>query len=339
MAYDSTKRLVYFRLAVVVTLVATGLLTLAGCEEKEVPPVEDLSSLESYIYGSEECRDLYRTSNLFLEDEYSIPLDSAIYKTIVDSMHRSVELDIYMDTPKYDSLRHFWYRTSHEYDYPSLKGTYWDAEAIIDDRFFVRTLRMIDNDTTEKAVERVVTRYAYFIKIGDDSRPYLGWKLWGYNGGAPHLSARMEVRSQDGAVFRGDNFGYDEFRYIIHWENLSNGDTTCRVGSSDHRYMRVDQLGVIEDGSELYLDGSNIENESYYQTVSALTDSGYHLHMMNRPDSSHYVDTVKTPDNNPLLWNLLFFQEWQRYEIPGNLPPDTIGTNWHGWCVPYRVPQ
>ena len=219
MVYDSERRFGYGWITAIVVLVSFGLLALAGCEEREVPPIEDQLSLESYIYGSEDCRELLRTDDLFLEDEYTIPFDSAVYKMIVDSMHTRLELDIHMDTPKYDSLRRFWYRTSHEYDYPSLKGTYWDAEAIIDDRFFVRTLRIIDNDTTEKATERVITRYAYFIKIGDDSRPYLGWKLWGYNGGAPYSSA-MEVRSEDGAVFRGDNLGYSQFEYLVHFRKV-----------------------------------------------------------------------------------------------------------------------
>ena len=110
-------------------------------------------------------------------------------------------------------------------------------------------------------------------------------------------------------------------------------------GYSDHIYLRADELGVIEDGSRLSINSSNIPNMSYYQSVSAASDGGFQLQMMHRTDSSHYVDTVKTPDNNPRIWNLLFFQEWQRYDIPGNEPPDTISTNWYGWCVPYRVPQ
>ncbi|MBU8934873.1 MAG: hypothetical protein KOO62_12870 [candidate division Zixibacteria bacterium] len=331
------KRFGYYCLAVV--LVSIGLLMVAGCEEKEVPYVKDTEILERYIYETEEGRDLFRTDNLFLEDEYTIPFDSAVYKTIVDSTHRDIELEIFVDTAKYDSLRHFWYRTTHEYSYPVLNGTYWDAEAIIDDRFFVRTLRIFGSDTTETAEERVVTRYGFFVKIGSDNRPYLGWRLWGFNGGAPNSPGQMEVRSEDGAVFRGDNLGYDNFRYIIHWENYSTGDTTTQAGGSNHIYLRTDELGVIEDGSWLYLNSSYVRNQSYYQTVSAATDGGFRLQMMNRSDSSHYVDTVKTPDNNPRIWNLLFFQEWQRYNIPGNPPPDTIGTNWYGWCVPYRVPQ
>ncbi|RKX29572.1 MAG: hypothetical protein DRP47_01440 [Candidatus Zixiibacteriota bacterium] len=323
---------------VIVALFLVCFLTFIGCEEKEVSYVRDSDIIERYIYETEEGRDLFRTDNLFLEDEYTIPFDSAVYKMVVDSIQRSIELELFVDTAKYDSIGRFWYRATHEYSTPTLNGLYWDAEAIVDDRFFIRTLRVTDLDTAETAYERLVTRYGYFVKVGDDSKPYLGWKLWGYNGGAPASPAMMEVRSEDGVVFRGDNVGYEQFRYMIHWESITTGETRDYPGYSYYTYMRPDQLGVIEDGFRLYLNSYGVLNVSYYETVSAETNEGFQLQMMHRSDSSHYVDTVKTPNNNSRIWNLLFLQETERFFIPGGMPPDTMGTNWHGWCVPFRVP-
>ncbi|MEA2030251.1 MAG: hypothetical protein U9N55_01475 [candidate division Zixibacteria bacterium] len=335
---DISYRNRYF--IVVVILTSICLLTFSGCEEKEVPYVQDSEVLERYIYETEEGRDLFRTDNLFLEDEYSIPFDSAVYKTIVDSTHRIISLDVFVDTAKYNNIGHFWYRTTHEYNYYApLKGNLWDAEMVVDDYFFIRTLRTVGDSTTETSHKYLVTRYAYFVKIGSDSREYLGWKLFGYDGGKSESSAMMEVRSENGTVFRGDNVGYEQFRYTVHWENLSTGYATVDAGYSEHSYMRPDQLGVIEDGSRLYLNSYNVSNESYYQIVSAETDSGFGLQMMHRSDSSHYVDTVKTPDNNSRIWNLLFLSEIERFYIEGSQPPDTMGTNWYFWCVPYRVPK
>ena len=95
----------HFVLGMVVAACLVGSLIFTGCEEEDTPVIQDSEVLESYIYNSEDGRDLFRTDNLFADDEYTIPFDSATFKTIVDSIQRSIDLDIFVDSARYDSIR------------------------------------------------------------------------------------------------------------------------------------------------------------------------------------------------------------------------------------------
>ncbi len=315
-----------------------AVLTLAGCEERETTVLFDRDVLVQYIYDSEEGRELFRTDNLFLEDPFQIPFDDAAYRVLVDSMQRSIEVTVFVDSVRFDSVNRYSYILQHDYD--GSLGILWDAEAIVDDRFFVSIHRMTATDTTVRSEVRLITRYGYFLKLGTDSQPFLGWKLWGYNGGRPEPPIQMIVKpGAGGTSFRGDTQGYEKFRYKVYFENITTGETDTTVGFSRFNYRRVDQLGVIDENDDLYLTASGVPDRSYYQIVSALTEEGFRQEVMTRSDSATYVDTIDTPVDNLDNWNLLFMQEIRRFYIPGGTPPDTIGTNWFGWCVPYRVRQ
>ena len=308
-----------------------------GCEERNTPVIHDSEVITQYIYEAEEAQGLFRTDSLFLEEPFTIPFDSATYQVIVDSVQRSIEVEVFVDSIRYDNVNKITYRIRHDYGSPF--GELWDAEAVVDDRFFVTILRIVGSDTTSKEEQRLVTRYGYFLKLGDDTQPYLGWKLWGYNGGAPYRPMQMEVHSSDGSIsFRGDNVGYDRIKYTVIYENLTTDTTYTLQGASRYLYMRTDQLGKINDGEILIVQATDVPNESWYQSLSGLTDNGYVKHLMYRPDSSQYIDTIQTASNHRLLWNLLFVQETRRFFIP-NQVVDTMGTNWYGWCIPYWVNQ
>ncbi len=320
-----------------ILLVSVIALLVTGCEERETPIIYDSEIIKQYIYESEEGQGLFRTDSLFLETTFSIPFDTAVYQVIVDSVLRNIEVEVFVDSIRYDDVNRITYRLRHDYGSPF--GELWDAEAVVDDRFFVTVLRIAGSDTTREEEQRLVTRYGYFLKLGDDTQPYFGWKLWGYNGGAPYRPMQMEVRSDDGTIsFRGDNNGYDKIRYTVVYENITADTSYTLPGASRYLYLRVDQLGKINNGEVLIAQATDVPNESWYQSLSGLTDSGYVMHLMHRPDSSQYLDTIHTASNHRLLWNLLFVQEIRRFFIP-NQVVDTMGTNWYGWCVPYWVNQ
>ena len=298
-----------------------------GCEEEpEMYHIYHQDEISRYLAETEEGRDLFRIDNLFAGDTFTIPLDdSAYYRILVDSVQRTME---FLVTP--DSVL-------KDFDGLSLKR---DAEVIIDDIFHTRTLRITPADTSETREARAVTRYAYFRKIGDDSRPYVGWKLYGYNPGSPKGAVRVTVRTEGGSEFPGDTVAwpYDRYRYLAH-HTLPGGGEFTQWEESRYKYIELSGIANIGDGSRLVINTRGVANRSYYQLMSAATDGGWRNSVAHRPDSGHYLDTLKTPANNQRLWNLIFLQEYWRVRIPGGTGSDSMAVYSHGWCVPYRVPQ
>ena len=307
----------------ILLLLLLGIAIIGGCEEREITFVVDADVLRDYISQTEEGRDLFRVDNLFLEDPFMIDGDLATYKIIVDSVFRS----IVVDTTPVNILK----------DFGGSIGMARDAEVIVDDFFHLRVLRIENADTTISSHKRAITRIGYFLKLGSDAQANFGWLLWGFNGGSPESPAQMVIRSSRGVEFRGDQFDYVQFRYVLH-DTLSNGEIRLIGGFSDHKYIRLSATGIISDGDLLYITSSNLQSTSHYQLISADTDSGFVLHNMNRADATHWVDTVATRHNNPKIWELLSFQEMQAIPIVGAIPPDTAFV-WNGWTVPFRFEQ
>ncbi len=301
-----------------------------GCRKEE--PVYRYSHEEAilqYLNNSPDARQLFRTDGLFTADSFVIPLDEGAYHWIfVDSVKRRIQIFA-------DSL-------STMKEFPNL-GVFSDAEVAIDDIFYLRTRRVAGTDTTEREIARGISRYAYFLKLGEDWRDYFGWKLYGCNLGFPGDTVRVLVTPEHDTTFRGDALVYDNFHYFTFDTII---DTTGgvpqekvirRAGESTFQYLKLANIGVISRGDSVSFDVWRVENRSYYLLYSALTDEGYRTYVMNRPDSGSYAGGLKTAAQNPAQWEVIFLQEYRRFPIPGGTPPDTMGLNWYGWGVPYRV--
>ena len=299
-----------------------------GCEEEpELLHIYHQDEISRYLAETEEGRDLFRTDNLFAGDTFTIPLDdSAYYRILVDSVQRTME---FLITP--DSVL-------KDFDGLSLKR---DAEVIVDDIFHTRTLRITAADTSETSEALAVTRYAYFRKIGDDSRPYVGWKLYGYNPGSPKDLVRVTIKMEGGGEFPGDTVAwpYDRFSYTGHYTQSDGSVVIIPNQKSRYKYVKLTDIINIGDGSQLIVESKLVANRSYFQLMSAATDAGWRNSVAHRPDSGSYLDTLKTPTNNPRLWNLVFLREFWRVRIPGGTGSDSMAVYSHGWCVPYRIPQ
>ncbi|MFH1372696.1 MAG: hypothetical protein ABII79_02730 [bacterium] len=312
-------------------LVVLGLVCVCG-KEQEIPILIDEDELMRYLAETEEGRDLFRTSDLFTSNSFSIPLDDiCYYRIVIDSIIRSMEL-----TMDHHSI-------FKDFGDVGLKR---DAEVVIDDIFYTRTIRTCPTDTSETKEACLVTRYAYFRKIGDDTQPYAGWKLYGYNPGSPKNTMRVTVTAEGGLSFPGDTVGfpYETFRYIIHYNDTfktyNQDSTNYRIdsivpakipGETNYRYVKLSDIANIGDGDRLVIKTRDVANRSYYQLMSAATDAGWGNSVAHRwSDSSHYLDTLKTPTNNPRLWNLVFLREFWRVRIPGGTGSDSMAVYSHG---------
>ena len=312
------------------------IILINSCEEYDIPIVSDDEVIIRIINETEEGQELFRSDSIFLDELYTIPFDNSIYKMSVDSVKR--EIDYTINRCSWDEFN---VKICHEFDNPI--GIKNNAEVIVDDFYYLTYLKINGTDSVSFNRVRLLTRYGFFLKLGSDGEAYLGWKLRGFNGGIP-TNGMFNVLAENRQFFYSDYRNLDNIRFIEYRSSIrydNNGasyvdvDTTAR--ETKYRYQRLDAIGVPDIGDKLYLTNIEVENSSYYQIITAATNNGYEMSLSTRSDSSQYIDTLQIPTSNPRIWNVLFIQDIDRFYIQGGQPPDTIGTNWFGWCVPYRI--
>ena len=304
---------------------------LGGCDEEEVLPVNDEDELRRYLYESEDGLDLFRAADLFVEQAFVDPFntnDTLIQ--VVDSTWRDIETLRIVDYARGN------YRYVELLPFPAR-----DAELIVYDFYRIITKRIAGTDTTAvDTTQRALTRYAYFVKMGDDSQRFKGWKLYGYNGGVSTTdvgtSAYISIRNEGGGTFLGGNDAYDEIDVRILDTNFTTYEEVLINGTTFNQYRRIADIVDVALGDSLML--SIDWNKFYGMLVNARTDAGFtlgQLEPLQQPEQSY---RLKTASANIHLWNVIFMQEFLRVQIPQTDPP-IYTYKWAGWTIPYRVPQ
>lgn len=290
---------------------------LFGCDEEEVVGISDRDVVMQYLQGAEVSRELFRTDSLITDDLYTVPSDAeAVYRDIVDSVVRLTILD-----PDPDS------NVIGIFDPPHYQKRYTFAK--VEDDFYIRTQRIVGEDTVEVADVRTLTRHGFLLKLGSDARPYLGWKLQGFNGAGP---VRTEVKDvATGRVYRGDALAGS----LVYFQRIvvtSNRIDTVADRSSV-QYVQVDTLPPIDKGAAVVFSSLDADSVSQYQMMTAETDDGFQMRRMGRRADLRYQDTVVTPANHNRLWNIVFFQEVGEFSPAPGMVVHRL------WCAPYLVSQ
>jgi hypothetical protein len=295
------------------TRLLCGLLTvivlsvcLFACSEKDVPYVIDEDEIARYLAEDSEARELFRSDNLIISAPYRTPLDDATYYDSLMSQDREM-LFVVMDSTV---------------DYAEL-GWLREAMVFVNDKFQVRTLRISGEDTTEYDHQRLLSRTAFFLKLGDDAHDYVGWKLWGLGkpkGYAPPVS--VTVTPDSGFPYAGDTSLYVDTPYAVH-----------RRADSAFKYVKLSDIQYVPKGSRLIVttehDYPGSDPRRYYHLISAAEDSGFMTRPMTQIDRLHYIDTIKTPDTNKVQFNIVMMQSFV----------DTTFQLYKAWIFPYRVYQ
>ncbi len=275
---------------------AIALLFIIGCEEIEIPVISDEDQLLSYLENTEEGVELFRIDSLFDETLYSVPFDNALYKDVFQSNRRNVNITI-GDVSEIENI-----------------GFVREAIAIVEDFYTVKTFRYTGNDTTSGESTRSIIRYAYFLKLGDDSRAFLGWKMYGFNSlGLIPAPVTIEGKSTDNSVqFDGDSRSYRN-----------------RTVGFNLPYIKLEDFPLIEKGMKLEIKAERTAPTAEYHIISAESDKGFLTYPMKYINGTNSIDTVSTPSNNNRLWNIITIQSFD-----GTLP---AGQHIRTWCIPYRV--
>lgn len=285
-----------------VVLPVVGLLTIvSGCKEKKVPYIIDEDEIARYLAEDEAALNLFRSDGLIISTPYQTPLDDATYLDSVIAHTRRQE--VYVD--------------SVASDYGSL-GMLMEAMVYVTDSFHIATIRTSGANRTVFDNSRLLTRIGFFLKLGSDDRPYVGWKLWGF--GVPTSSrppVDVIVQPEADTAFVGDYNLYT--RAPIHL-----------LMDPSFRYIRLSELPQVGKNVKTAV-STTIRNSQaparYYQLLSATSGAGYFTEPMIQIDRSNYTDTLTTPATNSRLYDIMTMQSFV----------DTTFQFAKAWVIPYRV--
>jgi hypothetical protein len=268
---------------------SASLLNVLGCKEKDVPYVVDTDEILRYLDSTEVGQDLFRWDSLIVPADYTMPFSAAIFRDSVIGHERVTQID-----------------SAQPIDYNTPIGVKLTSEIRITDKFTVRTRKILGVDTTYIEADRTLNRDGTMIKLGSDAEPYVGWVLWTYAGRRIGAALLLQTVMKKAG---GTAFGVDQ--------------TALK---------RLTVIDTFTDGVTLILNTTSTSTDTIRQPtllLSAATDGGFMQRNMKKIDRKHYTDTLKTPTDNPRLWNLIFIQTFNDNEF--------FYTG--SYCIPYRIPQ
>lgn len=301
-------------------------LVWGSCRKLDTPFVVDEDNIMLYLEKSEDGHELFRNKGLYSDSPYTLVGDTATYRLLVDSVVRKTELNM---TPKGGPFKDYNLGTG-----PTLR----DAELVVDDIFHGRVLRIAGIDTVVTPRTWGLTRKGFFIKLGADDQPFVGWKLWAFNGGFDQLLNETEFlfRRPSGSPF---SYVWTQKDTLRTFHILSNGDSIRNIDGdpiryeTEFRYIRLDKTPILNKGEKLIL-SENIPQFSVEVLANGRMSTGYDVQSILRPDFQYYIDTIRTSASNTYHWNVLTFMEKRTRVEQG------ITYVWYiHWCVPYRVAQ
>ncbi|UCC44819.1 MAG: hypothetical protein JSU65_02525 [Candidatus Zixiibacteriota bacterium] len=294
-------------------------LALVGCKEKDVPFVIDQDELQAYVTTVPQAVQLFRSNGMYPATSYDVPHLDAVYQDKVLSHKTFYGFDLVplrmldgSETP--DSILYA--------DY-GIMGMLREAWVIITDEFTIETVRMFPADTVVDTTNRKLVRYGFFLKLGDDSKEYVGWVLWGYRGleaygGTlrPTVTARMP-----------DTVGQYVGDYSLY-------TVVPRSRSSAIRrleYIRLSEIPRINNGELLALETEWIGNPQVtkrdYPLVAFDGQNGYVTKTLVKQSRESYRDTLDIRNGSPQRYNFFFMQSFHDDEFYHTF----------SWCVPYQL--
>ncbi len=268
-----------------------------SCGDVDVAVVSDVDEIKRYLTDNADGKDFFSKTGIIHNTEFSVVFDTAIYKEIVDSSFRTTSVAI----------------SDQAFDFGNL-GILKEALAIVTDNYYVTTFRIAGVDTTFAVNVRKLTRYGYFLKLGDDGKPFLGWKLYGFNSlGTVNPPANVELSSLDGQnKFFGDQRAYTEATktFVI-------------------KYQKLTDIKSFQKGESIIARMIHSPSARYYHLISAENSNGGYTEPMYRTTNELYTDTVITRSVNSKFWNLILFQSFKEDTTAADLL--------QFWAVPYKA--
>ncbi len=312
----------------ILLLIIAATLTI-GCDEEEVFTVSQIDEIGRYLDAVEESEELFRTDSLLLEDPYILPFDNSVqYRDVVDSVARTRDIRIAVTTGfnggQFDTVG-FNLLDLGFGGFPYAEVTYLDT-------IHLTRLRMGATDTTETAVSLSLRRRALVLKVGDNSEPFSGWLLWGYNGGTTPLTGAPGTAGLIDSAFLKSDSG----RTVAAAPDTLIATVTDANGETDpvsFGYTLLTQFLMVPPGDELEIRTFKSSSATISILANYESDAGFTKKLLATPSSATFfnLDTLVTPISSNRIWNMVCFQTIRLQS--GQVTTAGI------WCVPYRRVQ
>jgi hypothetical protein len=161
-----------------------------------------------------------------------------------------------------------------------------------------------------------LNRYGFFLKLGDDSRPYLGWTLYGFNGMGNFNPPITPTIKPPGGSFTVNLLFYPE----------TPKSNSSRI--SKRPFIKLSELPVIPTGAEVgvFTDKPPSGGLTDYPLVNLDSESGYVTTSLTRNTPENYSGTVDLRNSSTRRYDFFHMQSFHDNEFFHTL----------SWAVPFR---
>jgi len=293
-------------------LLGLALAAVGGCQHDDPPVIIDADEILRYLDEVGIARELFRTTDLISTEPYTLPFDNAVVTDRVLGVKRTREVNL-VPLKTWNGKDSVYTAEEELYqDYGAL-GSLREALVEVQDVITIETRRTYPTFTLVDTGTTALTRYAFFIKGGDDSKPYVGWLLWGFRGSSSSDPLPTHIEASGGADFFHtqiyDTVPLSKYYWVPHVE-----------------YARLTYLDTIKAGEQVRVTITSAVN---YPTVTEFDSSGLFARATTRYTDQGIVEdslSYTLPTAMPRLYNLIIVQRF----APGNFPDRSI------FIIPYR---
>jgi len=155
-----------YRLPGIISLFLLTATVLSSCSDKEVYNINYQNELRRFIDNDPDGMELF-SQDVYPDSTASFKLDDSddLYFYVIDNVTRTMAYDI---NTRLDTLFGF--------------NSIVDAIVTINDDYAGAVYRIRGSDTTRAyGLESRLQRFAYFLKLYDNSHQYGGWRFWAYS--------------------------------------------------------------------------------------------------------------------------------------------------------------
>ncbi|MDF1543779.1 MAG: hypothetical protein P1R58_01610 [bacterium] len=280
------------------------LIALIGCEEKDVPFVSDEDEIMNYMAQSEDAVELFGQDGLDTL-EYTVPSRPGSYREVVDSIKRVTAVSFSKSTVDAGGL-----------------GDLREAVVNVTDEYYVTIAKIKSTGTSYRQEIRTLVRNGHFLKIGDDSRPFIGWKLYsfsGYNHLGLSIPVTVNVSDSSGAVsFDGDQRLYRSSPFDVSFRTIPT--------------IKLEDMPQLSPSSLVSIDAVSDTSATlkvFPTFISAQTADGDYYQKMDSITLYHSTDTLRTLPGTEKLWHTVNFIS---FDFVNDWP-----TARAFWAIPYRT--
>ncbi len=280
-------------------LPAVTALLIAGCSHEDPEYLTYEEEILRFIIDSPDGRELY-SNQLYSEESFYIDDTLLVYYDIESMSRLPITVDI-SDKPK------------DVYIYKSI----YDAYSEIKDVYSGNLCAISGSDTTILSpMTSTITRFAYFLKLFDDSSPYKGWIFWGY--GCRATAPKGLFNNTKGVSF-------------------SSEPTDTLVDVPGQVFYQEDKFPILNRGDSLAFTSDSLTRifaESNIRKIQTFT---------TLLDGDKYKTGWRIPSNTNRFINLIMFDAKIEFDLdtvytgPGEFYIDTSIQKENDFIIPYKI--